>query len=115
VARVPAVDGSPDGLLSFNGTVADMAANPLSDEEPDLPKIRVKVNGVEFQGGTSPEDDFQLYITPGDGNGQHKFTVVNLPIAPGVDGFATVSVFAEDASGNLSPQIDTRVQVGTEL
>lgn len=109
-ARIPTIDEAPLGVISFNGTVTDVAALPLTGEVDPI-AIHVRVNDVPLVGGPDDLQDFGLYLTDHDARGQCIFSVVNLPIAAGEAGTAKVSVYATDASGNQSRILETRVTV----
>lgn len=107
---VPTIDEAPLGVITFNGSVADLAGSPLSGAM-DLVAIHVLVDGRPLNGGTDEDDDFGLYVTAGDAKGQSLFSVVDLPVAAATPGTVTVSVYATDASGNRSRISETKVSV----
>lgn len=109
-ARIPTIDEAPFGVISFNGTVTDLAARPLSGEI-DPVTIHVLVDGVPVNGGTDESADFGLHITDGDAKGQRLFSVADLPLAATEPGTVSVSIYATDASGNSSPVLHSRVSV----
>ncbi len=109
-AAIPAADEAPLGVISFNGTVADVAAQPLTGEVEPV-TIQVRVNNVPLTGGTEDTDDFGLYIAQSDATGKRVFSVVHLPVAATQPGMVKVSVYATDASGNQSRVLESRVSV----
>jgi hypothetical protein len=110
VTSVPALDQDGDHLISFNGTLTDLAPSSLTNVVFPV-GLHVFVDGTEMLSDVdAPENvipDFSLAVTDPDASGKSIFTITNLVLPEGQTPHSLV-IQAVDVSGNVR-KMETKI------